>query len=214
MRGATRLAALLHGVVQVSIHAPHAGRDFFPSCSPYLRQSFNPRAPCGARQDKAQLCCCKTRFNPRAPCGARHEVFHRHNPEALFQSTRPVWGATTSPMPVSRRVRVSIHAPRMGRDTYAPPIDHSCQVSIHAPRVGRDNMQRFGGEIAFKFQSTRPVWGATITRDYFVDVSAFQSTRPVWGATAVVGLTVETRMFQSTRPVWGATQYLCRCVDI
>ena len=80
-----------------------------------------------------------------------------------------------------------------------------------------------------EFQSTRPVWGATIRqraqdeqrtisihaprvgRDCYElaegwDEPVFQSTRPVWGATrphlAPLSVCLE---FQSTRPVWGAT---------
>ena len=34
-------------------------------------------------------------FNPRAPCGARHGVVYRETgKESIFQSTRPVRGAT------------------------------------------------------------------------------------------------------------------------
>ena len=78
-------------------------------------------------------------FNPRAPCGARHReritaLFNR-----AFQSTRPVWGAT-----------------------HSPASDPGCaRISIHAPRVGRDSSFRRCPCTAAAFQSTRPVWGAT-----------------------------------------------------
>ena len=58
--------------------------------------------------------------------------------------------------------RISIHAPRVGRD---PLI--SCErasfhaISIHAPRVGRDDAHHCVADRPVKFQSTRPVWGAT-----------------------------------------------------
>ena len=78
------------------------------------------------------------------------------------------------------------------------------------------------------FQSTRPVWGATIMAMMTMGGSAisihaprvgrdlaeagvedqvrqFQSTRPVWGATCSCGPVVVQDKFQSTRPVWGAT---------
>ena len=35
----------------------------------------------------------------------------------------------------------------------------------------------------YKFQSTRPVWGATEPASIVYTGGAFQSTRPVWGAT-------------------------------
>ena len=36
-------------------------------------------------------------------------------------------------------------------------------------------------------------------------VLVFQSTRPVWGATINAAAHISKCMFQSTRPVWGAT---------
>ena len=58
----------------------------------------------------------------------------------LFQSTRPVWGATI----------------RTARKTTTSTI------SIHAPRVGRDYTTTLSPTGTYKFQSTRPVWGATL----------------------------------------------------
>ena len=55
------------------------------------------------------------------------------------------------------------------------------------------------------FQSTRPVWGATIQRGAQQHDIQFQSTRPVWGATRVPHRLTPAHKFQSTRPVWGAT---------
>ena len=82
-------------------------------------------------------------------------------PEGLFQSTRPVRGATASRQRSYRLSRVSIHAPRAGRDidVVAVGFDEICfnprapcgarriieaemikrGVSIHAPRAGRDS---------------------------------------------------------------------------
>ena len=149
---------------------------------------------------------------------------------AVFQSTRPVWGAT-----------------------HSPASDPGCaRISIHAPRVGRDSSFRRCPCTAAAFQSTRPVWGATTrTTGRACRHGQFQSTRPVWGATragslslslstyfnprapcgarrlarsvasialiisihaprvgrdaADLGLHQCLRQFQSTRPVWGAT---------
>ena len=80
------------------------------------------------------------------------------------------------------------------------------------------------------FQSTRPVWGATLSLLNVFKSLRFQSTRPVWGATQVVFYFFTSPVisihaprvgrdefrgrddgmdpqFQSTRPVWGATTY-------
>ncbi len=86
------------------------------------------------------------------------------------------------------------------------------------------------------FQSTRPVWGATVNTDSVQEEKGFQSTRPVWGATsqpstilcaysdfnprAPCGARPAWRLpqkrqqkFQSTRPVWGATSEASGNID-
>ena len=102
------------------------------------------------------------RFNPRAPCGARPHFALMYAQSSTFQSTRPVWGATVAWRCTRFLTRVSIHAPRVGRDIDIPQ----------------------GGEEDKMFQSTRPMRGATgklhrHTGSNFM----FQSTRPMRGAT-------------------------------
>ena len=149
-------------VVGVSIHAPRAGRDCWTAWGRLPRKSFNPRAPCGARQSRmremrdrcgfqstrpvrgatsvtTRRTSSSTSFNPRAPCGARP-----------WAATSP--GATAT---------VSIHAPRAGRDEAGVRAGRAEQVSIHAPRTGRDHATASLGSRSRSFQSTRPVRGAT-----------------------------------------------------
>ena len=100
-----------------------------------------------------------------------------------FQSTRPVWGATLvvgclvgagmisihAPRVGRDKIRVvkrcavaiSIHAPRVGRDDPFPVWCRGKRISIHAPRVGRDVYPLPPLPRGCRFQSTRPVWGAT-----------------------------------------------------
>ena len=59
--------------------------------------------------------------------------------EQAFQSTRPVWGATTEAPEEYRDIIISIHAPRMGRDGVRAACAAPRVISIHAPRMGRDN---------------------------------------------------------------------------
>ena len=56
-------------------------------------------------------------FNPRAPYGARLRLPDTLKGASLFQSTRPVWGATIDKQKVGQFAAISIHAPRMGRDS-------------------------------------------------------------------------------------------------
>ena len=84
----------------------------------------------------------------------------------VFQSTRPVWGATEIYVMVFQALKISIHAPRVGRDHqpccqrhgvswhFNPRAPcgarpgrralswHRQGISIHAPRVGRDFQPR------------------------------------------------------------------------
>ena len=163
VRGATSNSPHLKTPKTISIHAPRAGRDTArlpPICS---ASNFNPRAPCGARRRPAPKAPKQTRhFNPRAPCGARPSFITPSSQQSLFQSTRPVRGATCmfvvrcscmkhfnprapcGARPPGTRTRerndmISIHAPRAGRDSRpALPGGVVRAISIHAPRAGRD----------------------------------------------------------------------------
>ena len=56
----------------------------------------------------------------------------------IFQSTRPVWGATLGTLVFPLAGIISIHAPRVGRDDDMEDREGYVSISIHAPRVGRD----------------------------------------------------------------------------
>ena len=142
-----------------------------------------------------------------------------------------MWGATPSRIiPPPPSVNFNPRAPcgaRLQTDAVRRGFQ---QISIHAPRVGRDRRQRRIITTSRPFQSTRPVWGATVERfwmgnccfyfnprapcgarpkrlsGFSTNHLLFQSTRPVWGATGTsCTVTGRTAKFQSTRPVWGAT---------
>ena len=106
---------------------------------------------------------------------------------SIFQSTRPVWGATAIRGARARAEAISIHAPRVGRDKgRGENLVVTLDISIHAPRVGRDCGRHHTDDRAKRFQSTRPVWGATWDQITDMAAAVFQSTRPVWGATVSV----------------------------
>ena len=81
-------------IKRVSIHAPRAGRDML---------ILLPSAPCA-------------RFNPRAPCGARRLCFASHSSTSCFNPRAPCGARRRAVAVRKRRARVSIHAPRAGRD--------------------------------------------------------------------------------------------------
>ena len=166
-----------------------------------LRYSrFNPRAPCGARQEEREprhYCIkgfnprafsnatARKRFNPRAPCGARHLSIKVTADYGMFQSTRPVRGATSDARGIHRQPRVSIHAPRAGRDVTTDTSHHPHRgFNPRAPCGARPSMRR-RMRLVPGFQSTRPMRGATEGVRLVHNVPLFQSTRPMRGATSL-----------------------------
>ena len=137
--------------------------------------NFNPRAPCGARRGKifrilrAVLISIHAplagrdllhrdypfrnyHFNPRAPCGARHHPLSPKSYHSVFQSTRPLRGATASQADTLTNREFQSTRPLRGATSAAPPAPIPCWI----------------------FQSTRPLRGATtkilllaIRADYF-----------------------------------------------
>ena len=114
--GATRSCAARICETSISIHAPRVGRDLWAITPTKTARHFNPRAPCGARLNDAVCKRANNNFNPRAPCGARRIATHHSTSCIQFQSTRPVWGATRGNIRIATAARISIHAPRVGRD--------------------------------------------------------------------------------------------------
>ena len=124
-------------------------------------------------------------FNPRAPYGARLAFPIHFASSMVFQSTRPIRGATTPPgwrirtgydfnprapygarRNVSgRRARAKLHfnprAPYGARHADCLRIIINGQISIHAPHTGRDYITTKSSNAKRAFQSTRPIRGAT-----------------------------------------------------
>ena len=184
--GATFYADMWAICFQISIHAPRVGGDM------------------GASRHRPPT----RHFNPRPPCGGRQPLYSASKPSPEFQSTPPVWGATVQHSVDDFVTLISIHAPRVGGDSslILPGI---CSFYFN-PRPPCGGRQRGGGAAvaAGKFQSTPPVWGATVpalTGD--LDRRTFQSTPPVWGATLSAWFSVPSTRLISIHapPVWGAT---------
>ena len=96
LRGATVPVCDRRLCVVISIHAPHAGRD---AGDKYITGSncisiHAPLAGCDVEHIQHTVWF-SPYFNPRAPCGARHKSVVIVNSAMIFQSTRPVRGATS-----------------------------------------------------------------------------------------------------------------------
>ena len=150
------------GFVDISIHAPLAGRDLSPASRPDISIEFQSTRPLrGATFSLTPLGVFSLNFNPRAPCGARRISSQMNTTPAEFQSTRPLRGATLQGSATTVRVLISIHAPLAGRDL-------------------SKNHLRFK-EVNF---NPRAPCGARLSRGPVLDgTPLFQSTRPLRGAT-------------------------------
>ena len=61
-----------------------------------------------------------------------------------FQSTRPVWGATTAPGLYWDNWEFQSTRPVWGATEEMPAVEEMFEISIHAPRVGRDQFWGWG----------------------------------------------------------------------
>ena len=100
----------------------------------------------------------------------------------------------------------SFAAPRGGRDAN-PPADYDVNpISTRAPRTGRDERAHLIELGVYLFQSSRPVWGATLLAWTTIWIAANFNPRAPYGARQ--NCTVDGfsgNGFQSARPVRGAT---------
>ena len=190
---------------------------------------FNPRTPCVVRPRERSKSITRFTFQSTHPVwGATKNiviVFHAteisiHAPrvgcdypvsrsqasDLIFQSTHPVWGATAQTLRVRVRNNISIHAPRVGCDRPAAAGQGTGRYFNPRTPCGVRLLLSGAGANSFPFQSTHPVWGATLLCCVALRIQqAFQSTHPVWGATRLKPIYTWPGRFQSTHPVWGAT---------
>ena len=146
-------------------------------------------------------------FNPRAPCGARPSACFTPLQRPLFQSTRPVRGAT----PAKTLFTCGVHdfnprAPCGARPGVGLIFCECIDFNPRAPCGARPMTVLLFAEL-FNFNPRAPCGARLIHRRGVIGVRLFQSTRPVRGATQPSWEPFRLIFrFQSTRPVRGATQ--------
>ena len=128
---------------EISIHAPHAGRDEV-GAGGLLRGNISIHAPHAGRDLCADFAQREliTNFNPRAPCGARRSRKWYYKAVGYFNP----------------------RAPCGARRLFQCGLAGGVLISIHAPHAGRDRAMFFGRWSSLRFQSTRPMRGATDVR--------------------------------------------------
>ena len=195
---------------------------------------FNPRSPDGERLGLLIVIIYFQIFQSTLPGWGATIQSSMWPVSWKFQSTLPGWGATCprrcrscrrwhfnprSPdgerlrghVPPVRRVRISIHAPRMGSDSWRPRATviimifqstlpgwgatlmlleavHGIVISIHAPRMGSDRLISDEVAQANEFQSTLPGWGATIHRPWLGSTARISIHAPRMGSDSMLGV--------------------------
>ena len=149
-------------------------------------------------------------------------------PNFRFQSTLPVWGATQTGRTPHPAAPISIHAPRVGSDVFSTNIASSAINFNPRSPCGERPLPRRSPAISQRFQSTLPVWGATIVAPVLIQYHTISIHAPRVGSDCRSGGPAFSRdisihaprvgsdchfwlfpaarvVFQSTLPVWGAT---------
>ena len=123
-------------------------------------------------------------FNPRTPCGVRQQDVISMLVKLPFQSTHPMRGATFCAFSGFRSgVRISIHAPHAGCDA-VKSRGKSKKLNFN-PRTpcGVRRACALRASMLVEFQSTHPMRGATLFIFSNLPSFQFQSTHPMRGAT-------------------------------
>ena len=207
-RGATPTDCNTDRYDRISIHAPHAGSDFFNRCHGFDNADFNPRPPRGERP----VCLGSYQYNFR------------------FQSTPPTRGATQSAGSRYYPETISIHAPHAGSDPALSGYDVSIRaISIHAPHAGSDHRQKVTFRLV-RYFNPRPPRGERrrrTCRTVAVDVISIHAPHAGSDLATMIGAVIEkdfnprpprgerlgmqntwnrAYLFQSTPPTRGATR--------
>ena len=147
---------------------------------------FNPRSPCGERRASGVRINHRCVISIPAPrVGSDCKAFPLYRRYRSFQSTLPVWGATSSTaIPPLRCPPFQSTLPVWGATASHVGIVVSCDDFNPRSPCGERLVTIYRALRRGIFQSTLPVWGATGCQKYFLQRALeFQSTLPVWGAT-------------------------------
>ena len=136
-----QIAGTGHSHSKISIHSPRAGRD--------------------CRYPNAPLI---TQISIHSPRMGRDPLLAAsHGAGNVISIHSPRMGRDSASVLMWFSPKISIHSPRMGRDDKLSGGDPADGISIHSPRMGRDYRGRQGSHGEWKFQSTLPAWGETVS---------------------------------------------------
>ena len=213
LRGATYPRTYALPPKKISIHAPLAGCD--SPWPPAIRThtNFNPRTPCGVRQNSCYSSICQSNFNPRTPCGVRRRRHGVRHVVRVISIHAPLAGCDHLGYPPGTVVAISIHAPLAGCDGRPYLGIGGLDISIHAPLAGCDMVGAASRAAGKHFNPRTPCGVRRATVEAWDRATVFQSTHPLRGATFQRCPQCRFRLFQSTHPLRGATVMVAACLQ-
>ena len=145
--------------LEISTHAPLAGRD--QRIIQYTTHYYN--------------------FNPRAPCGARQTQRTTISFAWQFQPTRPLRGATNNaPCITGFGLNFNPRAPCGARRCEGRDVGKDCDFNPRAP-CGARLSGGGSGSCNFPFQPTRPLRGATAVSRGYITPKMISTHAPLAG---------------------------------
>ena len=178
----------LGGGYLISIHAPHTGRDL----------GITPKGT-------------DSLISIHAPHTGRDTLWlHNGSQVDQFQSTRPIRGATC--LFATRwigGIYFNPRAPYGARQEGDTNITFALGISIHAPHTGRDLPGLPPCQRLYRFQSTRPIRGATTTRNFRIFGPLNFNPRAPYGARLQPRLDFLGHTDFNPRAPYGARQQKC-----
>ena len=172
----------------ISIHAPRVGSDlltFLKMSAILILESENRGCePSVFRPGLFSTTSDSFYFNPRSPCGERPKTGVTAHRNAYFNPRSPCGERRAS----STRTR-----------------NMRCYFNPRSP-CGERQLVDAPEDVAHAFQSTLPVWGATLAHHRRAAVATISIHAPRVGSDGICrSAEFGGRRFQSTLPVWGAT---------
>ncbi len=171
----------------ISIHAPRVGSDdIAEQCYNIAKLNFNPRSPCGERPSDTTVSGRQSsRFQSTLPVWGATHISFGYRQGGLISIHAPRVGSDAVG---KQRLRLDRNfnprSPCGERPAGGGAAAHKESISIHAPRVGSDVNWDNGQRIANRnFNPRSPCGERQAILTSLRAMVIFQSTLPVWGAT-------------------------------
>ena len=185
----------------ISIHAPHAGSDNGNDVLLTVRDHFNPRSPCGERRPcNGTGKNCLWNFNPRSPCGERRYNTGAYGRAINFNPRSPCGERPAAMQKELRDMEFQSTLPMRGATMVSTRLPPNNKISIHAPHAGSDISGPLPPSTPSNFNPRSPCGERQGRRVQEPTGWQFQSTLPMRGATKTTNNADRTADFNPRSP--------------